>query len=342
MSERFQYFEDYQVGLEGTTATRTVTEADVVNFACLTSDYSGIHMDRHATADNIYGGRVAHGLLGSSLVTGMLSFNAPHIVGRGVPGAYFYGFEANYRGGIKLGDTIRVQWRVAEKDNDPAHQGFGLVKTAFQLVDQEGISVYDGFLNTMVRKEADRDAELQLKPGDPWQVPEFIPDPDKVYYVEDYPIGEGRETEGRTITETDIVNFAGLTGDYNPQYVDAEFARESMFGERIAQGMLVFTIGHAYFTRDYGHSQRRRPAIASRIAGHLWDRATFLTPVKIGDTIRCRYKFAASRVSKSKPEVGLLTYDFQIVNQRNEVVQEGSTINMLPARTGLSRQAQLK
>lgn len=339
MSDQFRYFEDYQVDQKGITASgvgsRTVTEADIVNFACLTADYHRLHLDRHYTADNIYGGRVAFGLLGLSLVTGMLSLGAPHILGRGVPGAYFYGFDVNYRRAIKLGDTINIHWRVAEKVSDLTHEGFGLVKTAFQVVNQEGTSVYDGTLSTLVRKESAKGAELQLEPGDPWQLTEFVPEPEQFYYAEDFPVGKGGETDGRTITETDIVNFTGLTGDDNPQYVDAEFARGSMFGERIAPGMLVFTIAFGLWTRN----QYRYKEPKNKIAGHLCDKATFFLPVKIGDTIRCRHKTAASRVSKSRPEAGIVTHELQIVNQRNEVVQEGSVLLMLPSRAGLRMQS---
>lgn len=146
---------------------------------------------------------------------------------------------------------------------------------------------------------------------------------------------QGGETDGRTITETDIVNFAGLTGDYHPQYVDAEFARRSMFGERIAHGMLVFSIAFGLWARKRDQYQEPK----SRIAGHLNDKATFLVSVKVGDTIRCRYKTTASRVSKSKPEAGIVTFGLQVVNQRNEVVQEGSTIMMIPLRAGLRMQS---
>jgi len=290
------------------------------------------HVDRHHTANNIYGGRVAHGLLGSSLVTGMLSLSAPHVLGRGVPGAYFYSLDTNYQGAIKLGDTIKIQWHVAEKANDPTYEGFGLVKTAFQVVNQAGSSVYNGTLTTKVRKKSAGDAEMQLEPGDPWQVTEFVPDPEWVYYAEDYPIGKGGETDGRTITETDIINFAGVTGDYNPQYVDAEFAKGTMFGERIAHGMLAFTFAFGLWLRHWNRYQW--PESSETVAGHLNDRASFLLPVKIGDTIRCRYKTVASRVSRSKPALGLVTFGFQVVNQRKEVVQEGSTIMMMPTRAG--------
>lgn len=299
---RFRYFEDYQVGQKGITNTRTVTEADIVNFACLVADYADMHVDRHYAADSIHGERVAHGLLASSLVTGLLSWSAPHILGRGVPGAYLYGFGTDYRQAVKLGDTINVQWHVAEKANDTTHEGFGLVKTNFQVVNQEGISACNGTLTTLVRKESSEHAELQLKPGDPWQIEEFIPELEQVYCIEDLPVGKGGETDGRTITETDILSFAGLTGDYNPQYVDAEFAKRNMFGERIAHGMMICVVGTGLWVRGW---DRHRPHPKPGIAGHLSDRATFLFPVKIGDTIRCRYKIMDARVSKSRPEAGL-------------------------------------
>jgi len=291
-------------------------------------------MDRHAMANSIYGSRVAHGLLGSSLVTGMLALRAPHILGRGVPGAYFYNFDANYRDGIKVGDTIRIQWNVTDKAHDPTHQGYGLVTTVFQVVNQEGTPVYDGTLGTLVREESTEDVKLQLKPGDPWQVTEFVPDPEQVYYVEDYPIGEGGDTDGRTITETDIVNFAGLTGDYNPQYVDAEFAKQSMFGERTAHGILIFNIVFGlWISRSSAHPPG--PSTGRTIvAGHLNDRASFLDPVKIGDTIRCRYKTLATRASKSRPGTSLITTGLQAINQNNEAVLEGSTILMGASREG--------
>jgi acyl dehydratase len=68
------------------------------------------------------------------------------------------------------------------------------------------------------------------------------------------------------------------------------------------------------------------------LAGHLNDRAAFLAPVKIGDTIRCRYKTLQTRASKSRPGTGLVTTGLQGINQRDEAVFEGSTILMRPSR----------
>ena len=356
MNDQPLTFESYQVGQEGTTVTRTVTEADIVNFACLTEDYNMPHLDRHAMETSMYGARVAHGLLGSSLATGMLSMCAPHITGRGVPESYLSGFTANYRGGLKLGDTMHVRWRVTETAQSPTQEGFGLVTTAFQVVTHEGAAVYDGAFTTLARMASAEGAKLRLQPGTPWPITEASAGPQPAREAGESPAADVKETVGRTITETDIVNFTGLTGDYDPQYVDSEFAREGMFGERIAPGMLVFTAAFGrWTTARFSQPGFRRPPPpvedsagtnadtaeaaagaktgsgvdnSTMVAGHLNDTAAFLAPVKIGDTFRCRYKTLATRASKSRPGLTLTTTGLQIVNQRDEVVQEGSTLMM--------------
>lgn len=263
----------------------------------------------------------------------MLSLTAPQTVGRGVAGGYLWSFEVNYRDAIKLSDTIKIQWSIAEKSDAPEHNGFGLVTTAFKVVNQDEASVYDGTMAILAQKSSARDAKLQLKPGVPWEYTEFIIEPGRAYYVEDVPLGAGGESEARTVTEADIVAFAGLTGDYNPQYVDAEFAKKSQFGERIAHGMLIFGITNGFRNVASGIYQ----APDSKIAGHPGDSITFPAPVRIGDTLHYRYKILASRVSKSKPELGIITYGVQTINQRNEVIMEGSMLNMRPTRAGAGK-----
>ncbi len=340
MISKFHYFEDYEVADSYSKPTvyaaRTVSAADVVNFGCLTADYSQNHLDRHYMAKSIYGERVAHGLLGSSMLTGFLSLNAPHLVGRGVPGAYLYGFEANYRGGLKVEDTIHVQYRVAEKIDAAAYPGYGLIKTAYEVLNQDEVAIYNGTVSTLVRKASAKDAKLQLKPEVPWEVEEIVPNPEQVWYAEDHPIGKGGTSDGRTITEADIVRFAGITGDYNPRYVDAEFAKQDIFGERIAHEMLVFTT--AFAQREL-HVRRCFKRPRSAFAGHLSDQATFLAPVKIGDTIRCRYKLAACRISQRRPEAGIITHELLFINQRNEVVQKGRLLSMVASKTTASKAA---
>jgi acyl dehydratase len=229
-----------------------------------------------------------------------------------------------------MGDTISLNWQVASTADDPEHEGYGQVKTDYQLVNQDGKLLYDGNIVLLVRKKSAPGARLVLKPGTPWEIKDFIPDLNQPYCIEDFPIGEGRETEGRTITEADVVNFAGLTGDWDPQYVDAEFAWEGVFGERIAHSLLAFNAAQGLWSRDF--NKPLRPA--TRFAGHVWDKVTFLCPVKIGDTIFCRYRHKTSRISRTKPEVGLLNIESQTVNQRGEVVQEAEVLQMIASREG--------
>jgi len=334
MKSRHKFFEDFEAGHTGVTRMRTVGEPDIVAFACITCDYSYVHLAHHPNVDGPYGGRIAHGLLGSSLAAGLLSLDAPHLVGRGVPNSYFSSFDANYRDAIRLGDTIRIAWKIGAKRDDPEDGAFGIVRTDFQLLTHEDRAIFDGSFELRTRKRSAGQSGPMLprfRSPVPWKVREFSLDSEKIYDLEDFTVGEGAVTLGRTITETDVVNFAGLTGDYNPGYVDESFAGKGPLGARIVSGLAVFTMGFGLWTRD-GEVMRAKSSDPSKDAGHLNDSAVFHQPVRIGDTIRCLYKIAETRVSKSKPDRGIVTYGFQILNQRDEVVQEGKTLMLKATR----------
>src|SRR5213596_1750546 len=98
---------------------------------------------------------------------------------------------------------------------------------------------------------------------------------------EDIGIGDEYLSPGRTVTEADIVAFAGLSGDYNVLHTDAEFMRTSIFGERIAHGLLGLAISSGLFTR----ATQAYATLA--FVGLRWK---FKGPIKIGDTIRLRAK----------------------------------------------------
>ncbi len=141
-------------------------------------------------------------------------------------------------------------------------------------------------------------------------------------YFDDIEVGEEYESPGRTVTETDIVLFAGLSGDYNVLHTDAEFMKQSIFGERIAHGLLGLAIQSGLFTR----ATEAYATLA--FAGLRWK---FKGPIKIGDTIRLRARVAAKRET-SKPDRGLITVERKVLNQRDEVVQEGETDLMVERR----------
>lgn len=134
-------------------------------------------------------------------------------------------------------------------------------------------------------------------------------------YFEEIQVGEEYESPGRTVTETDIVLFAGLSGDYNVLHTDAEFMKKSIFGERIAHGLLGLAVQAGLLTRA-------TTAYATlAFVGLRWK---FRAPIKIGDTIRVRARVGAKRET-SQPDRGLVTLERRILNQRDEVVQEGET-----------------
>ena len=134
-------------------------------------------------------------------------------------------------------------------------------------------------------------------------------------YYEEIEVGEEYESPGRTVTETDLVLFAGLSGDFNVLHTDAEFMKTSIFGERIAHGLLGLAIQSGLFSR----ATQAYATVA--FVGLRWK---FKGPIKIGDTVRLRARVSAKH-DDGKPDRGLVTVQRTVVNQRDEVVQEGET-----------------
>jgi acyl dehydratase len=152
---------------------------------------------------------------------------------------------------------------------------------------------------------------------------EDIMESDNRRYFEEIEVGEEYLSPGRTVTEADIVIFAGLSGDYNVLHTDAEFMKSSIFGERIAHGLLGLAIQSGLLTRAM------RPYATLAFLGLRWK---FKGPIKIGDTIKVRAR-AISKKETSKPDRGIVTLERQVINQKGEVVQEGET-DLMVARRG--------
>ena len=134
-------------------------------------------------------------------------------------------------------------------------------------------------------------------------------------YFDEIELGEEYESPGRTVTEADIVMFAGLSGDYNVLHTDAEFMKTTILGERIAHRLLCLAIQSGLFSRATA------PYATLAFGGLRWK---FKLPVKIGDTIRLRAKVIEKK-DLEKPDRGLVTLERTILNQRDEIVQQGQT-----------------
>ncbi|MEY2819098.1 MAG: hypothetical protein RL275_2561 [Chloroflexota bacterium] len=139
-------------------------------------------------------------------------------------------------------------------------------------------------------------------------------------YFEEFSVGQSVKTASRTVSEDAIFNFAGLTGDYNQIHTDAEFAKTTPFGQRIAHGLLGMSIG-------VGLVMRTGLLEGTVLAFREIQEWKFVKPVFIGDTIH-----AVLTISETKalPRIGggALIAAVEIRNQSDEVLQKG-TLNLL-------------
>ena len=133
-------------------------------------------------------------------------------------------------------------------------------------------------------------------------------------FFEDFEVGMTIRTPARTITSTDIVNFACLTGDFNEVHTNYEYAKTTPFGEVIAHGPMVYGIAGGL---QYASGINDGTLLA--LLGI--DKWRMKGAVKHGDTI-CLEQTVIEKKPTSKPERGIIVFKREIKNQRDEVVQE--------------------
>lgn len=142
-------------------------------------------------------------------------------------------------------------------------------------------------------------------------------------HFEDFEVGREWISQGRTITEADIGAFSCLSGDFNPLHVDAEWSKSTQFGERVAHGLLGLSIATGLMSK-IGIID----GTAIAFLGFEWK---FAGAIMIGDTITLRTRVLDKRET-SKPDRGIVRFEGRVVNQRDEVVQEGVQTMMMRRR----------
>jgi 3-hydroxybutyryl-CoA dehydratase len=140
-------------------------------------------------------------------------------------------------------------------------------------------------------------------------------------YFEDNEVGNRIETRARTVTEADIVGFAGLSGDWHPLHTDAAYAGRGPFGQRIAHGMLVLAILTGLAPLD----------TETVMAFYGIDRLRFLRPTFIGDTIH-----VVSVVKEAQPRdetSGVIASDVSVLDDQDQVLVSGVFRMLVRRRT---------
>ena len=135
-----------------------------------------------------------------------------------------------------------------------------------------------------------------------------------------FSVGDVFVCQARTVTEADTVNFAGVSGDYNPLHTDEEFGKTTPFGSRIAHGMLVAAIAT-------GQANQLGVFEGTTIA-LMQQTLKYTGAVKFGDTVHLELKVAEKKES-SKPDRGVVTFDATVLNQQSKAVIEGQWVCLM-------------
>jgi acyl dehydratase len=143
-------------------------------------------------------------------------------------------------------------------------------------------------------------------------------------YFDDVEVGQEWTSLARTVTQADIVNFAGLSGDFNPIHIDHEFARTTPFRQPIAHGLLVLAMGSGL---GLMFPPMRTLAFLNMKEWH------FREPVFIGDTLHVKARIA-QKEERGRGRRGVITWQRQILKQDGKVVQEGITVTLVEGRAG--------
>ncbi|MBW1882496.1 MAG: MaoC family dehydratase N-terminal domain-containing protein [Deltaproteobacteria bacterium] len=313
----------------GEIGHRTVTEASVMGFGCLTGDYAQMHFDLEFGHGAGMGGPIAHGLLSATWSLGALTLYAPQRLAIGDPKAYLGGFRIRFSRMVHIGDRFSLRWAAGSAPCVDGLEAFAPLNTEFEILNQRGEVTCTGAVSVCHADAAGDSPGLPALPeplvieacsAEPLAAPLFAED-----LVAQGPRGESL---GRTVSEADVVGFANFSGELNPVYLNEVFAGSGRFGTRIASPMWAFCIGFG----DYLRELLSISMPSSGFAGHLGDSWRFLAPIRIGDTIRTRHRPISCQASKSRPGMGIVEFGLQLLNQRDEIVQDGRVAMMIPMR----------
>jgi len=140
---------------------------------------------------------------------------------------------------------------------------------------------------------------------------------------DDLYVGMAFRSPGRTITDADVIGFAGLTGDYSEVHTSDVYAQASQFGRRIAHGLLGLAYAHGLM---WPRTVLLRATAVAFLGISDW---RFVAPIFIGNTIFVNYAVAEMRDSRSNPDQAIVTFDVEVVDQDGRLCQRGKKVELL-------------
>lgn len=152
------------------------------------------------------------------------------------------------------------------------------------------------------------------------------PDAPARRFFDDLPVGSRWVSPRRTLTDADITNFAGVSGDFNPLHVDEITARTAGFGRRVVHGALVFAVATG-LRQQLGIFQGSLKAL---LEIRSWK---FVKPVFAGDTVTAVTTIESARET-SRPDQGIVVQRVDVVNQDGDVVQSGELVSLVRRKPG--------
>src|SRR5437879_1130097 len=132
-------------------------------------------------------------------------------------------------------------------------------------------------------------------------------------YYEDLAVGTTIRTQGRTIGESLVETFAGTTGDLASVHLDAVAASKTIYGGRIAHGLLSLSVLQ-------GLMQQTQYLVGTGVASLGWDAVKFLAPVKLGDSVCGEFSIREARLSNSRSDTGIVVEACRLINQDGKIV----------------------
>jgi len=142
-------------------------------------------------------------------------------------------------------------------------------------------------------------------------------------YFEEFQVGDTVVSAGRTITEADVVAFAGLSGDYTQIHTDSQYASQGMFGQRVAHGLLGLAVATGLAAQ--------RGFIEGTVLAFRELNWKFSVPIFFGDTIHVKATVAELRPMR-RLGGGAVTFDVQVLNQEDKVTQRGEWIVLIASK----------